>query len=290
MSNYSLRKFKDKLAYVIGIGCIVVAVIPLVSILVEVVRRGLPVISWEFLTSVPGPIGQTGGGIGEAIQGTLILIGLTCLIGVPLGLFAGIYLSEFGHNEYGRTVRFLNDVLTEFPSIVVGILAYSLIVLYTHSFSVIAGAVALSIIMLPVVARTTEESLKIVPNSLRDASTALGIRRWRTTISVVLSSGRSGVVTGILLAIARIAGETAPLLLTVLGSQLYFTCQEASNCLNQPIDALPLRIYRYALLPYPSSVQQGWGAALILILMVLGLNVALRLATRGRLYGARSRI
>lgn len=283
MSNYAIRKFKDKLAYGFGIACVAAAVIPLLSILVEVVRNGLPALNWEFLTSTPGAVGQPGGGIAEAIQGTIILIGLTCLIGVPLGLFTGVYLSEFGQNKYGRTVRFLNDVLTEFPSIVVGILGYSLIVLYTHSFSTIAGAIALSIIMLPVVARTTEESLKVVPNSIRDAAIALGIRRWRTTLSIVLTTGKSGVLTGVLLAIARVAGETAPLLLTVLGSQLFF------SGLDQPIDALPLRIYRYALLPYPYAIQQGWGAALVLILLVLGINVSLRLVTRGKLYG-RSRI
>lgn len=278
MSNYSIRKFKDKLAYALGIACVAVAIIPLLSILVEVVRNGLPALNWEFLTSTPGAVGQPGGGIAEAIQGTIILISLACLIGVPLGLFTGIYLSEFGNNQYGRTIRFLNDVLTEFPSIVVGILGYSLIVLYTHSFSTIAGAVALSIIMLPIVARTTEEALKVVPNSIRDAGIALGIRRWRTTLSIVLTTGKSGVLTGVLLSIARVAGETAPLLLTVLGSQLFF------SGLDQPIDALPLRIYRYALLPYPYAIQQGWGAALVLILLVLGINVSLRLVTRGRLY------
>ncbi|HZY93899.1 MAG TPA: phosphate ABC transporter permease PstA [Candidatus Bathyarchaeia archaeon] len=278
MSNYSFRKVKDKLAYGLGIACVAIAVIPLLSILVEVVRNGLPAMSWEFLTSTPGAVGQPGGGIAEAIQGTMILVSLACLIGLPLGLFTGIYLSEFGNNKYGKTVRFLNDVLTEFPSIIVGILAYSLIVLYMHRFSVIAGAVALSIIMLPIVARTTEEALKVVPNSIRDAGIALGIRRWRTTLSIVLTTGKSGVLTGVLLSIARVAGETAPLLLTVLGSQLFF------SGLDQPIDALPLRAYRYALLPYPYAIQQGWGAALVLILLVLGINVSLRLATRGRLY------
>jgi phosphate transport system permease protein len=278
VSNYSVRKFKDKLAYGFGIACVAVAVIPLLSILFEVVRNGLPALNLEFLTNTPGAVGQPGGGIAEAIQGTIILVGLACLIGVPLGLFTGVYLSEFGHNKYGRTIRFLNDVLTEFPSIVVGILGYSLIVLYTHSFSTIAGAVALSIIMLPIVARTTEEALKVVPNSIRDAAIALGIRRWRTTLSIVLTTGKSGVLTGVLLSIARVAGETAPLLLTVLGSSLFF------SGLDQPIDALPLRIYRYALLPYPYAIQQGWGAALVLILLVLGINVSLRLATRGRLY------
>jgi phosphate transport system permease protein len=284
LSNYFVRKWKDRIAYCLGVACVIIAIFPLLSILVEVIRRGAPAINVDFLTGTPGIIGQSGGGIAQAIQGTLILVGVACIIGVPLGLITGIYLSEFGNNEYGKSIRFLNDVLTEFPSIVVGILGYSLIVLYLHHFAAIAGAVALSIIMFPVVARTTEESLKTVPNSIRDAATALGIRRWRTTLSIVLSTGRGGVVTGVLLAIARITGETAPLVLTVLGSTAFFTG------LDQPIDALPLRIYRYATLPYPATVQQGWGAALILILMVLGLNVALRLVTRGKLYSARTRM
>jgi phosphate transport system permease protein len=269
--------------YGLGIVCIIIAIVPLGSILFEVVRRGLPAITPEFLTSLPGAVGQPGGGIAEAIQGTLIIIGLTCLIAVPLGLFTGIYLSEFGDNQYGRTIRFLNDVLTEFPSIVVGLLSYSLIVLTIRSYSAIAGAVALTFIMMPVVARTTEESLKLVSSSIRDAAYALGIRRWRTTLSIVLSTGRNGVLTGILLAVARIAGETAPLIVTILGSSYFFAG------LDKPMDALPLRIFRYAFLPYPYAIQQGWGAALVLILMVLSLNIVVRVAARGRLYGGRSR-
>ncbi len=282
MSNESVRGFKDWLAFIIGGACVVFAMIPLVSILADVVLRGLPALNLEFLTSGPGVIGQPGGGIANSIEGTLILVGLTCLIGVPLGLVSGIFLSEFGDNKYGRFIRFLNDVLSEFPSIVVGILAYSFVVLTVGSFSTIAGAIALSIIMMPIVTRATEESLKLAPSSIRDAAAALGIKKWRSTLSIVLSTGRNGVVTGVLLAVARIAGETAPLILTVLGSQLFF------SGLTKPVDALPLRIYRLALLPYASAQQQGWGAALVLIAMVLVLNVGVRLATRGRLSAVRS--
>jgi phosphate transport system permease protein len=279
----SVRRFKDRLALALGAFCVVVAMIPLLSILYEVLKNGLSTINLEFLTGIPGIVGQPGGGVGPAIQGTLILIGLTSLIGVPLGLISGIYLSEFGNNPVGRVIRFLNDVLAEFPSIVVGMVIFTLVVLTLKTFSVIAGALALSIIMLPIVTRTTEESLNLVPNSIRDAATALGVKRWRTTLSVVLSTGRNGIVTGILLSIARIAGESAPLVFTILGSQYFF-----SN-LNNPMDALPLRIYRLALLPYPYAQQQAWGAALVLILIVLTLNVGVRLATRGRLYSIRSR-
>jgi len=279
-----LRRFQDKLAYGLGALCVGVAIVPLASILFEVVRNGVSALTPEFLTSSPGVFGQAGGGIANAIQGTAILLALASAMAVPFGLLSGVYLAEFGDNKYGRTVRFLNDVLTEFPSIVIGILVYSIIVLAMRGFSTIAGAVALAIIMLPIITRTTEESIKIVPSSIRDAAMALGIRRWRATISVVLSTARSGVITGILLAIARVSGETAPLLLTVLGSQFFF------NGLNQPIAALPLTIFRDANLPYAFGRQQGWGAALVLILMVLGLNIGVRLATRGRYNSLRSRV
>ena len=279
-----LRRFQDKLAYGLGALCVGVAIVPLASILFEVVRNGVSALSPQFLTSPPGVFGQAGGGIANAIQGTAILLALASAMAVPFGLLSGVYLAEFGDNKYGRTVRFLNDVLTEFPSIVIGILVYSIIVLAMRGFSTIAGAVALAIIMLPIITRTTEESIKIVPSSIRDAAMALGIRRWRATISVVLTTARSGVITGILLAIARVSGETAPLLLTVLGSQFFF------NGLSQPIAALPLTIYRDANLPYAFARQQGWGAALVLILMVLGLNIGVRLATRGRYNSLRSRV
>ena len=279
-----MRRFQDKLAYGLGALCVGVAIVPLASILFEVVRNGVSALTPEFLTSSPGVFGQVGGGIANAIQGTAILLALASAMAIPFGLLSGVYLAEFGDNKYGRTVRFLNDVLTEFPSIVIGILVYSIIVLAMRGFSTIAGAVALAIIMLPIITRTTEESIKIVPSSIRDAAMALGIRRWRATISVVLSTARSGVITGILLAIARVSGETAPLLLTVLGSQFFF------NGLNQPIAALPLTIFRDANLPYAFARQQGWGAALVLILMVLGLNIGVRLATRGRYNSLRSRV
>jgi phosphate transport system permease protein len=194
---------------------------------------------------------------------------------------SGIYLSEFGDNRVGRTIRFLNDVLTGFPSIIVGILVATLLVTATKTFSPVAGAVALSVIMLPIVSRTTEESLKLVPNSIRDAAMALGIRRWRTTLSIVLSSAKGGVVTGILLSIARVSGETAPLVLTILGTDFFFSGW------NQPIDALPLRIFNDRNADTAIIRQQAWGAALVLILIVLTLNVGVRLATRRRYNVAR---
>jgi phosphate transport system permease protein len=284
VSSPGFRRFKDRLFYFIGAICVLIAMIPLASILYEVVKNGAAALSVEFLTSPPGVIGQPGGGIANAIQGTILLIILTSAIGVPLGVFSGVYLAEFGNTRLGGSIRFLNNVLSGFPSIVVGLVVYTLIVLATGKFSLVAGALALSIIMLPVVTRTTEESMRLVPSSIRDAAMALGIRRWRTTLSVVLTTARPGVVTGILLSIARISGETAPLLLTILGSQFFF------SGIDQPVDALPLRIYRLSSLPYQYAVQQGWGAALVLILIVLTLNVGVRIVTGGKYATQRTRI
>jgi phosphate transport system permease protein len=217
------------------------------------------------------------GGIGPAIQGTLILIGLTSIIGIPVGILSGVYLAEFGNNKYASWMRTINDILTEFPSIVVGITAYSIIIVgLIGTFSPFAGAIALSFMLIPVVARTTEESMKLVPNSVREASMALGAHRWRTILSVVLPSAKGGLITGTLLAVARVAGETAPILLTILGSSYYF------QSFSQPMDALPLRIFLNSRLPQPELQAQAWGASLVLILMVLVLNIGVRLVSRGR--------
>jgi phosphate transport system permease protein len=270
LKSYTYRKFKDKFFFVLSLACVLVAVAPLASILIEVIIRGAPQLSIQFLTQPAGVIGQSAGGIGPAIQGTLILIALTSLMGIPLGIMSGIYLAEYGNNKYATSMRMFNNVLTEFPSIVVGLTVFIVVVLSLGHFSPIAGAIALSFILIPVVARTTEESLKLVPNSVREASLALGVNRWRTIVSVVLPSARGGLVTGTLLAVARIAGETAPLIMTVLGNQNFF------QGFSQPMDALPLRIWRDALLPYPEFQAQGWGAALILIVMVLSINIGVR--------------
>jgi phosphate transport system permease protein len=270
--NYAFRKFKDRFFFVLCLICVIIAVIPLLSTLYEVVSRGAPYLSLQFLAN-----DALHGGIGPSIQGTLILIGLTSLIGVPVGILSGVYLAEFGDNKYASFLRTINDVLTEFPSIVVGIVAYSVVIIsIIGSYSPIAGAVALSIMLIPIVARTTEESLKLVPNSVREASLALGIHKWKTTLRIVVPAAKSGIVTGTLLAIARIAGETAPILLTILGSSYFF------QGFNSPMDALPLRIFRDARWDDPRVQAEAWGVALILILIVLSLNIAVRLAARGR--------
>lgn len=277
--NLKRRMLADKIFRSAAFGCVVLAIIPLGSILIEIFRNGAAALSLEFLTATPGAVGEGTGGIGPAIQGTMILIGLASLMGVPAGVMTGIYLSEFGNNKFARTVRFFNDVLTEFPSIVIGIFAFVLIVLTIGSFSVWAGAFALSIIMLPVVARTTEESLKLVPQTIREAALALGVPQWRMTFSVLLATAKNGLITGVMLAVARIAGETAPLILTILGSSLFF------QGLDKPLDALPLRIWRLSLLPYDYSQLHGWGAAVILILLVLSLNIGVRMLTGRRMFG-----
>ena len=269
--NVGRRLVIDKIVKGVVFGCVILAIIPLGSILVEVFTNGSAALSIEFLTQIPGAVGSAdAGGIGPAIQGTIVLIGMSSLIGVPVGVMGGIFLSEYGDNRYGRAVRFFNDVLAEFPTIVIGIFAFVMIVLTLGNFSVWAGTFALSIIMLPIITRTTEESLKLVPITYREAAFALGIKRWAVITKIILSQAKNGMVTGILLAVARIAGETAPLIFTILGSSQFMAGFDG------PIDALPLRIWRLSSLPYDNAVAQGWGAALVLILMVLSINIGVR--------------
>jgi len=266
------RRLIDKIVSGFAVLCVLVAIIPLGSILLEVIKNGGSAISIQLLILPPGAIGSAIGGIAPAIQGTLIVVGLASLIAVPIGVLAGIYLSEFASSNWllPSAVRLFNDVLTGLPSVVIGIVGYLTIVLALGSFSVFAGAFSLSIIMMPIVVRITEETLKIVPNSLREAGYSLGISKFKVTFSIVMKSAKSGVLTGIVLAISRIAGETAPLIMTILGTSLFFTS------LTKPIDALPLRIWRLASQPYESAHSQGWGAALILMIIVVLLSAILK--------------
>lgn len=256
---------------------VALAIAPLALIIGDVVVQGAPALSLSFLTGLPTPVGVQGGGIANALLGTFVIVGIATLISVPIGVGAGIFFSEWPEARLSAVSSFMNDVLAEFPSIVVGIFVYVVVVLTTRTFSAIAGAIALSIIMIPIIARTTEESLKIVPITLREASMALGISRWKTVIRVVLSTGKSGLATGILLAVARAAGETAPLLLTALGSTYFATT------LFQPTAALPLLIYTYGISPFADWHARAWGAALILVLIMLTLNLSVKLFV-GRRY------
>ncbi|WP_299293485.1 phosphate ABC transporter permease PstA [Nitrosopumilus sp.] len=268
--NVEKRLVVDKAVRIVVFACVIIAIIPLGSILVEVFKNGISAISYEFLTETPGAIGTGEGGIGPAIQGTLIIIGLSSLIGVPIGVMSGIYLSEYGDNKLAKSIRFFNDVFMEFPSIVLGIFAFLMIVLILGHFSVWAGAFALSLIMFPIVARTTEESLKMVPVTYREAGTALGLKKWVITFRIVISAAKNGMITGVLLSVSRIGGETAPLIMTILGSSQFFSSMDV------PMDALPLRIWRLSLLPYDSAQLQGWGSALVLIIIILGINLGVR--------------
>ena len=267
----SRKRKKNKLVTILCIVCVGLAVVPLGSILFEVIKNGISALSVEFLTQKPGSMISGRGGIGPAIQGTLITIGIASIIAAPVGIFAGIYLSEFaGTGPLPHAIRFFNDVLTGLPSIVLGIVGYIIIVLAIGSFSVWAGSFALSIIMIPIVVRVTEESLKVVPNSIREAGHSLGIPKWKITLHITLKTAFSGVLTGTVIGISRIAGETAPLIMTILGTSLFFTG------FDDPVDALPLRIWRLSSQPYEAAHTAGWGAALILIFIVLLFSVTLR--------------
>lgn len=265
------RRIVDKVMTGLVFVAVALAIVPLVLILGDVILRGAPAINLSFLTNLPRPVGVPGGGIANALVGSFIMVGMATLIAIPIGVGAGIFFSEWPESRLSTVSSFANDVLAGFPSIVIGIFVYALIVLSTGTFSAFAGALALSLIMIPIIARTTQESLKIVPVTLREASMALGVSRWRTVIRVVISTGKDGLVTGILLAVARAAGETAPLILTALGS-VYFP-----QSLFQPTAALPLLIYTYAISPFRDWQAQAWGAALILIIFMLVLNLSVKL-------------
>jgi phosphate transport system permease protein len=255
------------------------AVLALVLILGNLIAKGVSSIDWAFFTRSPVPAGQAGGGVANAIVGTAIIVGVAALIGVPIGVGAGMYLAEYGSGRLGFLVRFIADVLNGTPSIVVGIVGWTLIVKPTGHFSALAGSVALAILMIPMLARTTEEMVRLVPNSLREAALALGYPRWRTSLKVVARTAMGGIVTGCLVGIARIAGETAPLLFTALGN-LNFTLN-----VNQPMQTLSLQIYVYATGPFDEWHRLAWASALVLMGLVLIISLAARWVTRAR-YGS----
>jgi phosphate transport system permease protein len=270
-ANVKNRLLVDKIMMGVVIACAIVAITPLMWILGTLFYGGAAALSWEFLTEEPGAVGSgVPPAIGPAIQGTLIIIGLSAMIGVPIGVMSGIYLSEYGGNWLARQVRFFTDVFMEFPSIVLGVFAFLAIVLLLGHFSVWAGAFALSLIMFPIVARATEESLKMVPYSVREAGTALGLRKWIVTLRIIIPAAKKAILTGILLSVSRISGETAPLIMTILGSSQFF------SGFDSPMDALPLRIWRFSLQPYDEARLSGWGAALVIVLIILAVHVAVR--------------
>lgn len=255
--------------------CTVTAVGVLIIILGYIALQGIGSINLRFLVESPKPVGE-GGGIGNAILGTLVLLGLSSAIGLPFGIAVGVYLSEFGAGRFGSVVRFLVDTLTGIPSIVTGVFVYTIVVVPLKHFSALAGGVALALIMVPIIARTTEEMLKLVPHSLREGALALGAPQWRVTLGVVIPAAASGIATGAMLAIARISGETAPLLFTAFGSRFF------SYYLDQPIASLTVQIYNYAISPYDEWHAQAWAATLVLMTMILSINIVVRFLTRKR--------
>jgi len=252
------------------------AILPLAAILGMLIVKGAGSINWDFFVKAAAPPGELGGGFAHAIVGTVIMVGMASLIGVPSGVAAGVYLAEFGGGKVGWLVRFVADTLNGVPSIVIGIFVWTWIVRPTGHFSALAGSVALACIMVPIVARTTEEMVRLVPNSLREAALALGYPRWRTSLTVVVRTAGAGIVTGVLVAVARVAGETAPLLFTALGNE-FFTTR-----VTGPMAALPLQLYVYAVGPYEDWHRQAWAGALVLIVLVLVLGTLARVVARGR--------
>jgi len=271
-SYFSRRQISRLMLILCGCAAGIVIIV-LVLILGYTLVNGISYLSLDFITQPSKPVGEVGGGMRDDIYGTFILVGLASVIALPIGLMAGIFLAEFAGPKAASAIRFAADILAGVPSIIVGVFAYALLVRPMHSYSALSAGVALAIIMIPVVARTAEEALRLVPNSQREAAMALGISRWRMTLGVIMPGAVTGIITGIMLAVARIAGETAPLIFTALGSAF------GVQGLSEPIGALPLQIYRYALSPYSDWQKQAWAAAFVLVILVLGINIVVRLVS-----------
>ena len=273
------RRFTDHLMTGVAVLTVLLVLTPLVAIFGYLIYRGVGAIDWASLTQTPKPVGESGGGMANAIVGSALILGIASLVGVPFGVGAGIYLAEFGRNSTGRAIRFTADVLNGVPSIVIGVAAYAMLVLHRH-FSALAGGVALAIMMVPTISRTTEEMLLLVPQALREAAYGLGVPRWRTTLSITLRTATSGVITGVMLAFARVAGETAPLLFTTLGNTFW------NLHIDQATAALPLQIYVYANSPYDDWHRQAWAGAFVLIVLIVTAVAAVRYAVRRGTFGA----
>lgn len=272
------RRVTDRVMTGVAVLTVLIVLAPLVAIFGYVVYRGIGAINLAFLTQTPKPVGEAGGGMANAIIGSMLILGIASLVGVPFGIGAGIYLSEFGRNRFGSAIRFTADVLNGVPSIVIGIVAWAILV-RGRGFSALAGGLALAIMMVPTISRTTEEMLLLVPQALREAAYGLGVPRWRTTLSIVLRTATSGVITGVMLAFARIAGETAPLLFTALGNSFW------NLRYDQPTAALPLQIYVYANSPYDDWHRQAWAGSLVLIVLIVTSVAAVRYVVRRGSFG-----
>ena len=274
------RQLTDHFFTGLAAGLSLVVVGALFAILAYLLLKGAGSLNWSFITQTPKPVGEAGGGMANAIVGSLMILGIASLFGVPIGIGAGVYLAEYGRNRMGHLVRFTSDVLNGVPSVVIGLVAYGLVVVPQRHFSAFAGGVALAIMMIPTVARTTEEMLLLVPHAVREAAFGLGVPQWRTTISVTLATARTGIITGVMLAFARIAGETAPLMFTAFGNQFWNLSP------SQPIAALPLQIFTYAITPYDDWHRQAWAGALMLVILIVGTTTLVRFAFHRRMTGA----
>ena len=274
------RRAMNQAATAFAIGAAILVIVPLLAIFVYLLIKGVGALDWAFLTQTPKPVGEVGGGMANAIVGSGVILSIASVIGIPIGIGCGIYLAEYARGRFGDIVRFTADVLNGVPSIVIGIAVYSLIVVRQKHFSAFSGGFALAIMMVPTVARATEEMLLMVPNNVREAAFGLGIPKWRTTLSITLRTASAGVITGCMLAFARVAGETAPLLFTAFGNQFW------NKNPNQPTAALPLQVYTYAISPFDEWHRQAWAGALILIIMIVVAVAAVRITTsRGTLKG-----
>lgn len=257
-------------------GCAILVVTPLVLIFYHLIKLGISSVNLAFFTQLPRAVGEMGGGMGNAILGTFILMGQAAVIGVPVGVLGGVFLSEYGAARINWWIRFVADILNGVPSIVWGLVVYALVVVPMHGFSALAGGIVLGLMMVPMVMRTTEEVLHLVPSGYREAALALGISKWKTILQIVVRTALKGIVTGILLGMARVAGETAPLLFTAFGNRFW------AHQLTEPISALPLQIFNYAISPYDDWHRQAWAGALVLLFLVLMINIGVRFLTRDR--------
>ena len=273
------RQIADKFFTGLAAGLSVIVISALVAILAYLVLRGAGSVNWDFFTQIQKPVGETGGGMANGIVGSIMILAIASCIGVPIGIGAGVYLAEFGRGRLAQLVRFTADVLNGVPSIVIGMVAWGLVVVEQKHFSAFAGGVALAIMMIPTVSRATEEMLLLVPQAVREAAFGLGIPQWRTTLSITLPSAKAGIVTGVMLAFARVAGETAPLLFTAFGNQFWNLSP------NQPIAAMPLQIYTYALSPYDEWHRQAWAGALVLVALIVGTTTLVRFVFLRRMLG-----
>ena len=276
-ANHRWRKAKNACMQTLTLLCALLVITPLALVFYQLVKSGVGSVNWAFFTRLPAPPGEMGGGMANAIVGTFVLLGLAAAIGVPIGILGGIYLSEYGATRLNGWIRFAADVLNGVPSIIWGIVVWAVVVVPMHGNSAWAGGIVLGLMMVPLVMRTTEEVLQLVPNGYREAALALGIAQWRMIIQIVARTALKGIVTGVLLALARVAGETAPLLFTAFGNQFWM------RSLSDPIAALPLQIFTYAISPFEDQIRQAWAGALVLLLLITAINVGVRVLTRERL-------